>query len=259
MKIIHLVQQNKLPSWIKSSPKIIEETVQSQFMIAQEIKKHPGFPVLVEGLSVDVSDVDSINLSHVVRKILFPDGFPWSFKKLTPLQKDFLYTEGAARTLFFLGVIPSLHRSTREEISNFIERETSKPLSWLKQAAHEIEAIVCAKKAAINRFQKLDGATVIIIFGSSYDFKPYCDERNFEHEVVNTVAAPSFSRVLEEKKEDVDGTVRTHSRRTSQASSCISRNNARPSFFTRRSTTTNIVVPIGNHSGLILPSPSGGK
>jgi hypothetical protein len=183
MKIIHLHQQHKLPFGIKPIPEVIDATVQSQFMVAQEIKKRPRCPVLVEGLFEDVSDADSLKLSQVV-KIIFPRSFPTDFNDLTPLQKNLLYDKGAVLTLFYLGEIPSIYKSIHKEASEAIERQISEGFYAQIFKPRETEAIACAKEAAIKHFKKLDGSTVIIVFGGGHDFKPYCDEERFEYEVI---------------------------------------------------------------------------
>jgi len=184
MRIIHIKQLHKLPFEIKASSEVLNATIHSQFMVAQELKKHTRCPILREGLYEDASDASSNPLSDVA-KMFFPKGFPTNFHELTSLQKEFLYDQGATFTLFYLGEIPSLYKSIHRDVSDIFDNQIAEGAYEKISAPREIEAIECAKEAAINYFGKKDDATVIIVFGGFHDFKPYCDKEGFEHEVVD--------------------------------------------------------------------------
>ncbi len=190
VKIIHINQQHKLPFGIKPVPETVKATVQSQFMIAQELKKHLKCPILLEGLYEDGFNGTSLPFAHVA-KMLFPKGFPKNFAELTQLQQDFLYDQGAVFTLFYLGEIPSMCKSIHKEASRIINKQISEGAYEKIHSPREIEAIECAKEAAIRQFGTLDNATVIIVFGGAHNFKPYCEKEGFEHEVINTQVTPS--------------------------------------------------------------------
>src|SRR3990167_2162191 len=206
MRIIHITQQHKLPFEIKPNPDYIESTVQSQFKVAHEIKKHPEYPVLVEGLYENICEAASYPFSDVA-KMLFTGGFPNNFRDLTDIQKKILYEEGAVRTLFYLGDIKSIHKSIRKDASDTIDEEISK-----KKYAHnehvflprELEAIECAKEAALENFHDLDSAIIFLVYGSAHDFKSHCDREKIEYERVDTVTSPApameFKRASPDKE-----------------------------------------------------------
>ncbi len=185
MKIIHLAQRHKLPFRLKPSRKIFEATASSQFMVAQEIRRHPGCPIVCEGLYENASNASSLMMSSVA-KMIFTKGFPTDFNELTLTQKEFLYDKGAVFTLFYLGEIPSMYKSIHKEISDVIEKQIEDGSSLHMFAPREKEAMDCAKEAAIDFYGKTDNSTVIIVFGGMHDFKPYCDVQRYEHEMIVT-------------------------------------------------------------------------
>lgn len=188
MKIIHITQLHKLPFGIKPEPGYIESSVQSQFKVAHEIKKHPEYPVLVEGLNENVSEAASYPLYNVA-KMIFPDGFPNSFLDLTKLQKDFLYEKGAVHTLFYLDDIKSIYKSIHKDASDIIDKKISDGGYEHIFLPREQEAIECAKEAAMGSSHNLEGATVFLVYGGGHDMKSHCDRENFEYEIIDTLPA----------------------------------------------------------------------
>lgn len=187
MKIIHIKQRHKLPFDIKTSPEFKESTVRSQFMVAQEIRKYPGCPIVAEGCSDDISDATS-HLFSEVAQLVFPKGFPTNFDDLTTQQKDFLYDQGAAWVLFFLGKIPSIYKSIHKEADITLAQGVLEGFKAEKiYPSLNLEAIACSKEAAIKHFNQLDGITVILVYGYHHDFKPYCEKEEIEYETINTV------------------------------------------------------------------------
>lgn len=167
MKIIHLQQRHKSPFGM-ATPEIIDTTVQSQFNLAQEIKKRSEYPVLLEGLYEDINFISqSTSLLFDVVKMLFPQGFPTGFNELTELQKKFLYEEGTVMTLFYLRMIPAVYK-TMDKATPFCQREP--------------EAIKHCKTVA------KDNGTVTLVYGRDHNFKPYCDKEKIDYETIDTVA-----------------------------------------------------------------------
>jgi len=200
---------HKQPFGAQPLPKVFDETVRSQFKVAKEIIKHPGCPVLKEGLIENVSDSAVYPLAKVVKEILFPNGFPKHFNELTEVQKDFLYEEGAAITLFYLGEIPSIYKSIHKEVSDVIDKQISEQITigedkievvtkYIPQ--RDMEAIECAKEAAIQHFGNFESATVIIVMGKHHDLKPYCDKEGLEYEVIGTTTS-TFQPIPSERKQ----------------------------------------------------------
>lgn len=115
IKIIHIKQTHQgselQPAFI-NHPKEMEKTVQSQFQVAQVLRKYAESPIVVEGNYKDEQNVNDQPLATVARKI-FPQGFPDNYFNLTKLQKEFLYDQGAARLLLYLGEIKAIYKCTR--------------------------------------------------------------------------------------------------------------------------------------------------
>jgi hypothetical protein len=188
MRIIHITQQHKLPFGMKPTSECVESTVQSQFKVAHEIKKHPEYPVLEEGLYENASEAKAYPFSGIV-KMIFPDGFPNTYSDLTKLQKEFLYEEGAVRTLFYLGDIKSIYKSIHKDASDTVSKEISEGKYEHVFMPRELEAIECAKEAALENFRNLDDASIFLVYGGGHDFKPHCDRERFDYEKVDTVSS----------------------------------------------------------------------
>ena len=117
MKMIHIKQIHEAPILepaFVTEPREMEITVESQFQVAQELRKYKECPIVVEGNYKDEQDPKSQPLAAPAKKI-FPEGFPSNYNKLTTLQKEFLYDKGAARTLFYLGEIPAIYKCTHHD------------------------------------------------------------------------------------------------------------------------------------------------
>lgn len=147
--------------------------------------KHPGYPVVLESLDEDVFNASLLPIADAAKQIFA--GFPKDFDYLTSLQKEFIYENSGTLTLFYLRKIPavykSIHKDKNAEINkNILEGKTEQIF-----VPREIEAIECAKEAALKQFGTLDNATVIIVLGRGHDLKPYCKKAGFEYELVNTV------------------------------------------------------------------------
>lgn len=190
MKIIHITQQHNDGRFGLPQPDVLDSTLRSQIQVGLAIKRNPGCPVLAESLYEDGLDASSLH-DQKTAKLVFKNGFPTSINGLNLPQKCYLYKYGAAKILFYLGEIPALYKSIHREIAEaIIEKAKAEPSGYLSRslnAPREIEAMECAKEAALAHYESLDDATVIIVFGLLHDFKPYCDKEGYEHEVVDTV------------------------------------------------------------------------
>lgn len=200
MKIIHIKKWHNIPFDIKPGPEAIERATLAQFIIAHEIMKRPGYPVLVEEQQINISDPTIFPAKFA--KMQFPEGISTDFNKLTLGQKNFLYTYGAAHTLFYLGKIPSIYKATHNENRDFIDIQISQGDirdNEKRFSARGIDAIECAKEAALINFKNLEDSTVILVFGRMHNFKPVCNTQGIELEVIDT--AITFKIPILETKE----------------------------------------------------------
>ena len=175
MKIIHIKQFHKISS--NPTSLVLEAVAQSQFLVAQTIKAHATCPVVREGLYEDM--VETNLLMSDVAKTIFPHGLPDDFDQLTSLQKEFLYEEGAAFTLFYLGNIPAVYKAIHQKVSEELDSKIAEGQNELIFEPREQEAMQCAKEAAIKKCGRIDNATVILVFGRDHNFQPYCKKENF--------------------------------------------------------------------------------
>ncbi len=203
MKIIHIAQGHKKPILIKGdkpSSDIIDKVVHSQLKVAIAIKLHLPCPVVNERTGYNQERFTSRNI-----KKAFPTGIPTQFNQLTNEQKRMLYEEGAAQILYDIGKIPILYRSYSTKMAARMEQVLNNPIDIsdmptsvacfkLEQksneldalsAERELEAIQYAEEAAFKKYSTFDGAKVIIVYGASHNFKPYCEERGYDHEIID--------------------------------------------------------------------------
>jgi len=214
MKIIHIAQLHKPPYKDKTLGKAFDDEVfasivKSQFAVAQAIKQHSPWPVLWEATHVYLTQIHyPPQLIEEVKRI-FPNGVPEQISALNATQKSALYEYGAPQLLLLLNAIPIIFNSISIAASDIVEVELLKALpskiidctdpklaleisnSFNSAASalnvfRETEAIQCAKHTAIKIFDGLEHATVLLVYGSWHNFKPYCDREGFEYVRIET-------------------------------------------------------------------------
>jgi hypothetical protein len=107
---------------------------------------------------------------------------------LDAIQKKFIYEMGAAFALFYLNEIPSIYKTiSSKELSDDIDTELKSGNygSWL--SSRQQEAIKRIRETATEHFQKLSQGTILLVCGEKYNFKPFCDEQGFSHEIIPTI------------------------------------------------------------------------
>lgn len=189
MKIIHIKQRHNLPFNIKPTDDYIESAAHSQFLVAQSIKKMKNYPILDEGLCEDILESANLEPMSSIARAVFFDGMPDDFDELTSLQKEFLYDYGGAHTLLFLGDIHTLYKSIHRETAKEIDKRIENGNFLDMLVPREEEAMSCAKEIAINKFDNLDHATIIIVYGAAHDFSPYCKKEGFIYETIDTLTS----------------------------------------------------------------------
>ena len=193
MKIIHIGQKHKSEFHFEQCD--IENTVQSQFRVAQKIRKYRHYPILTEGLYEDLLDAPSQLFSDVA-STLFDRGFPTDFNVLTEIQKTFLYRYGAARTLFWLGAIPAVYKTADNAIDIATVKKANEGISDYDtvHGDRDIYAVKCAKEVASKLFKNTDDAVVIIVLGLGHSdgLQKICEQEAIEYQLVDTVYQPDF-------------------------------------------------------------------
>lgn len=191
--MFHITQAHKLPFGMKPEPEYIETVIQSQLNVAQAIKEHKNRPVLVEGLHEDAF-FDPDNEFNKAAKMIFPQGLQRNSKELTSLQREFLYSNGAAFTMLYLGEIPRLYKSIHKEASDVIDQQISSGDFEKIFSPREKEAIDCVKEAASKQSDNPNKTTVLLVYGGGHNFDSYCKLENFDCEVINTFNNQKFNR-----------------------------------------------------------------
>jgi hypothetical protein len=101
-ELIHLRQCHAVPD--KSN---FVDALDSQVKIAVYLKANKDAAIVLEGLTEDYTpEVRKVTAEmQKYAKSCFPAGIPSSSTEMSDSQKQFLYREGAARTMFYLGEI----------------------------------------------------------------------------------------------------------------------------------------------------------
>jgi hypothetical protein len=190
VKLTHLGQMHALPFGLKPLPETVEAIVNSQIKVANYIKNHPEAIVFLEGLTENWTGVPNGFMTHVVTEMLFPMGLPEDAAKLNSLQKEFLSAkngEGSVRILNRLGALKSMYRTISPEESTIIDSKIFEAKTLEEASIYMNEP---REKAAMDSIKEVlkdnpHVKEVILVFGGSHDFSPYCGEYGFEHEKVN--------------------------------------------------------------------------
>ncbi len=194
-RFIHIGQAHRLPFNIPPTSEYVEEMVQSQLRVAQEIRKFPDCPVLLEGLSENMEAYSSQSCTALIAKKIFPQGIPSTMQEVTSCQKDFIYENGAVFTMWYLGEIRSLYKTIHEEISSAIDREVEADsiagniAKILPRVVlpREIECLSCVQEVLAEQQSRMqNSSTVLVVFGAYHDFLPLCKEAGYSHEKVET-------------------------------------------------------------------------
>ena len=201
LHIIHIKQDHGFVSDLfgvkdfNPSTDMIEKTVQSQLNIAKIIGEHPNCPVVIEGLSKNMT-IENLELSKEqrekyrnVREKSFPNGLPRDPSTLSNGMKNLIYHLGSPRVLLVFGDIPVLYKSAHEEVGEKWNQEMESGNFSCAFGPREKETLACAKEAAINHYgnlDKVDQCPVLLVFGAHHNFKPHCDELGFSHESIDT-------------------------------------------------------------------------
>lgn len=180
VKVIHLAQMHALPSRykVKLEADMIAQVLKSQFALIQHILCYKNTPVLVEGLSNNRNS-DRGSMEKILQPI-FPEGIPLTLDKFTPLQRDYLYQIGAPCLLYFLGKIDAIYRSIHPNAAEVIHTIFDE---------REKEAMLCIEEVA-----SLGHTCILLVYGAGHDFSPYCAERGYQYERIET--SDAFSAVM---------------------------------------------------------------
>ncbi|MFH1263643.1 MAG: hypothetical protein V1495_09420 [Pseudomonadota bacterium] len=192
--VAHLAQMHSFPGW-ELSPGQIEMITRTQDRIARYIlERSSSIKVVDETLGFDMtpeyyrseSQKPGSELNQV--RSVFSDGYPSRPEELTAEQKTVVYSVGGARTLFYLGRIPTLYGSAigadSEEIAakgESIQREYGDDLGCATLLDPDVKAFVNDRREEIaaRRVREIcesDGSRpprVALIFGAFHDFSKY--------------------------------------------------------------------------------------
>jgi hypothetical protein len=196
INITHVMQMHNRPAISKNgypeSPEEAEAIASSQYRITQIILNNPNYIVVSEGAYEDLNSQSPTLMKDIIAQTIFPKGIPDQFLELTNSQKDFLKENGAANTLYYLGELSHVYRSTdadsEKRDAKLIEENFANILSAAVGESRETRALNWAKSAA----EKSKNNNVLLIYGSSHDFedriiklndKTFCYKGDYNTEV----------------------------------------------------------------------------
>ncbi len=188
LTLIHLGQVHKIPG--KVPDEFRKAVVNSQIKIVEYLRKEKIVAVIAEGLFEDANpalfkaldDPAKVNMLGVA-KLIFPKGIPADLSKLSDLQKEFLYENGAAMSMWFTGELKEVYRSIRPEASKAIdakiaaagEKKYGKAWPVMIGKDKELSDLIFKQRdeAALEevaRVQKTGALKIALIFGQAHDF-----------------------------------------------------------------------------------------
>lgn len=193
LKFILLGQRHRS---LDGKPRDLEIAVRSQMMIAQYILKNPNLPVVAEEQTKITSknNLDKFTVNKIEEA--FSGGFPEKIENLTHDQKACLYSYGAPVVLLALGLMQTIYPSIHEKEYKIFVTKFKRKLSKGKHVVEidhafsprEDELMKCVKEAALDHFGKLDGATVMVVYGIGHhhNLESLCQKNQFQYELVET-------------------------------------------------------------------------
>jgi hypothetical protein len=185
-ELIHLRQCHAVPD--KSN---FVDALDSQVKIAVYLKANKDAAIVLEGLTEDYTpEVRKVTAEmQKYAKSCFPAGIPSSSTEMSDSQKQFLYREGAARTMFYLGEIDFIKRSidpvTSRKIDHEIERYGTETYggSWHQFIKTDpiLNKLIMGdrEKAALSEVNQLisEGKTkIVLVFGGAHDFSRHLEK-----------------------------------------------------------------------------------
>lgn len=159
-----------------------DHVLMSQLTVIQELRKHPGCPVLVQSLD---EDLEYRLCEPVIRaKHIFRNGIPTTIEALNYRQKEFIYEFGGAHLLLYLNEIPVLHKTLHKEVKNSLAATFDKNV-FAAVSAYEREVVECSKEVFSSRsFSAQEQPTVVVVSGAFYDLSAPCLSEQISYEQV---------------------------------------------------------------------------
>jgi hypothetical protein len=121
---------------------------------------------------------------RLAARSIFAQGVNQDYNALTALQEKFIYENGGALTLFYLGEISSIYKSIHKEVGDAIHQQVRSNDFSSIDLPREKEAVACAKEAVMEHYGRLNGSSVLVVFTANHDFRPLCDQEGISHESI---------------------------------------------------------------------------
>ncbi|MBA8667102.1 hypothetical protein H1Q59_04265 [Holosporaceae bacterium 'Namur'] len=133
-------------------------------------------------------------MCRVTQDIIFPSGLPGNFKSLNSLQKEFIYEEGGAATLVYLGLLPKLYAAIDKDSYDLIQSEFKQGVYDKIFSYRKLIAMKHIKIAAEKYYENSSSQQkVILVYGGFHDFQEECDEYGFKLTEVDFVINKPFN------------------------------------------------------------------
>lgn len=182
LTIMHVKQMHQLPHGCdKCSDRVKNKIAQSQYEIANYIKKNPHIPVFLEGLQED-GDFNSLcknSFGGMVQHLLFPQGLPSTFNELNEMQKSMFISVDAPIVLVCLGLLSKIHKTINPDLAEEIHAQFSAGDQSNILGPREKAAIDSITTATINHPEEFKHKKAILIFGARHDFHNECRKHGY--------------------------------------------------------------------------------
>lgn len=215
MRVVHLAQTHAFfGDGFKPTQELFDQTVHSQWVMAQLIKQNPHCAVVTENVFQDLTyreysrgrGIRCGPYELTVAKInkIFPKGLPNQLGDLNRAQKEALYCFGAGLVLLFLNIIPVLYDNSVDKnialtLQVFLDTEAReaektglRTQEYLQKfdridALREKDAVAAVIRAAKIHYKEVEKSTiVIIIYGSAHSFESHCLKNGLNYQKVYT-------------------------------------------------------------------------
>lgn len=182
-KVLHIAQRHYSSRY---GDEQIEGVWKSQVKIVKELQKRPEVAVFMESLAETSHNYQGFYTEVV--NIIFPAGIPNQERDWSPLQKKFLAERGAAQTLHYLGILPTLYRAINPVLSKNIDKEIKKGQdAGLSPIEEPLKSLIFDQRdqALVEEVKKFfmipenKNREVIVIFGAAHDFSGYFPSEKF--------------------------------------------------------------------------------
>lgn len=183
---IHIPQRHWVTG-IKIKPKSIERIWQSQMRVLDKLLLYPDAAIFQEGWTKKSHDV-VFSIRQKVQKE-FSQGIPKDPESWSQSQKRLFAKYGAARTLYYLGMISEIYPTLTSEMAKEMKKQGD--AERIRKAPHcdkeRVDRVfVQRERALMHELEDFlskpenQGRQILIVYGARHNFTKYFEAGSFE-------------------------------------------------------------------------------